>query len=568
MVAARMKAALSPVDLSSMPAPQEAHNWRLYAMAMSASCASAAFGYDSAFVGGAISLPSFKRRFAITAANSTATSSHLTSLFQAGCFFGALLVYPITERYGRRPALIVAGIVFCIGAIIQTVADGNIGMMYAGRVLAGLGVGSSSLVTPNYISECSIPALRGRLVGLFEVVLQTALVFGFWVNYGVDKNIPDNGTDKQWRIPFALQLIPGGLLIICMLFQSESPRWLIKRGRIEDARTVLCRLRHLESDHPYIGWEIQAVEKQIADELGPLKDASFARKLRETFAAKNRTRLGLGVALMWLQNLSGINALNYFSNTLIKGIGFTGTSVSLLATGVYGLVKMIATVIFMFFVIDSVGRRKPLIIGSAVALFSMLYLGAYSIHTHSFTQAVDRDGRAYFGLVCIYIFAIGYACSWNGIPWIFQAEVFAMNVRALSMVVTTCSQWLAQFVIVYSAPYMVKSMKGWTFIFFALWIAFALVFAYFFLPETKEISLEDMDILFAGPTSARGKRRYYEEHLARRRKEMEEEAGMKTLSRSATGSDDAPTSSAHKKFGGSGHDQQEQPHQKAPSRSS
>lgn len=521
----------APADLSTVPAPPETHNWRLYTMALSASCASACFGYDSSFIGGTIKLDSFTRTFGITDANETAISSHLTSLFQAGAFFGAILVYPITERFGRRPALIIAALVFCVGAILQTVSNGNIPLMYGARVLSGLGVGSSSLVTPNYISENSTPALRGQLVGLFEIILQVSLVFGFWIVYGVKLNIPDDGSNKQWQIPFALQLIPGGLLIICMLIQSESPRWLIKKGKLDQARAVLSRIRHLESSHPYLDYEIQSVQAQIAKELGGHSKPTFFQKVKEALGKRNRSRLGLGVALMWLQNLSGINSINYYSNTLITKIGFTGDTVSLLATGVFGIVKMVSTLLFMFFVIDKVGRRKPLLFGSIFAAFAMFYIGAYSVNAGSFDHTVPKDGRAYFALVSIYIFGVSYCCSWNAIPWIFQSEVFGMNVRALSMVVTTCAQWLSQFVIVYSTPYMIADLKGWTFIFFGLWVCFGMCFAYLFVPETKEISLEDMDILFAGPVLASKKREHYNEVLAAKRIQIEQSAGRETLAK-------------------------------------
>ncbi|EPQ32015.1 uncharacterized protein PFL1_00213 [Pseudozyma flocculosa PF-1] len=514
-----------PHDTSAVPAPPETHNWRLYTMAFSASMASAMFGYDSAFIGGALTLPSFKRTFGVTAEHSTALSSHITSLFQAGCFFGAILVYPITEQFGRKPALLLAGIVFSIGAIIQTVSDGNLGMMYAGRVLTGLGVGSSSLITPAYISECSTPATRGRLVGIFECCLQAALVVGFWTNYGVAQNIPDDGSNKQWQVPFAVQLIPAGLLLIAMTFQSESPRWLIKKGKDDKAREVLARLRDLPASHAYLSYEIESVRDQIHAELGPAGQLSLWGKLKECVAPENRVRLGLGVALMWLQNLSGINALNYFSNTLIKSIGFTGTSVSLLATGIFGIVKMVVTIVFMFFFVDRVGRRVPLLVGSVGAAASMYYLGIYSTVTRSFQQPVPKDGAAYFALVCVYLFGASYAFSWNGIPWIFQSEVFPLAVRALSMVVTTANQWLSQFVIVYSAPYMIESMRGYTFIFFALWTTAAFGFVWLLVPETAGISLENMDVLFDGPTLARDKRRHYDQVMASQRAmQLENEA--------------------------------------------
>lgn len=123
-------------------------------------------------IGGTLSLASFRRTFGLTPETQAALSSHIVSTFQGGCFFGALFIYPALVRFGRRPCLILAGVLFTIGAAIQTGTDGHVGMIYGGRVLTGLGVGSSSLVVPLYISECAPPALRGRLIGIFEIMLQ------------------------------------------------------------------------------------------------------------------------------------------------------------------------------------------------------------------------------------------------------------------------------------------------------------------------------------------------------------------------------------------------------------
>jgi sugar porter (SP) family MFS transporter len=287
------------------------------------------------------------------------------------------------------------------------------------RYFAGIAVGASSLIVPQYISECSPPAIRGRLIGVFEIVLQFSQVVGFWVNYGVSRNVSKT-SDSQWHIPFALQLAPGTLLIICMFFQPESPRWLLKVGRTDEAIQNLSKIRNLPVDDHYINWEVETVKEQMQREFDLGAHRSFAKQLREVFTiASNRYRLLLGIALMWLQNLSGINALNYYSATIFQSVGFRGTNVGLLATGVFGLVKAFATLLFMVFAIDRLGRRKSLLIGSAGALVAMYYIGGYTKVSNSFGGQAKQDGGAYIAIVMIYVFAIFYAMSWNGIPWIF-----------------------------------------------------------------------------------------------------------------------------------------------------
>lgn len=273
-------------------------------------------------------------------------------------------------------------------------------------------------MVPQYISECAPPAIRGRLVGLFEVVLQFALVVGFWVNYGVNENISDT-SKTQWLIPFGLQFAPGTLLIILMFLQPESPRWLLKAGRDDAAAAVLSRIRQLPADDSYIIWELETVKEQLQREFDLGAHQSLPKKLKETFAAGNRSRLFMGMALMMLQNFSGINALNYYSPAIFQAIGFKGNSVTLLATGVFGLVKCFATLAFMVFGIDRLGRRKSMVIGSCGALLAMFYLGGFAKVTHSFGGKTHKSSGAYVAIVMVYVYSVFYAMSWNGIPWIF-----------------------------------------------------------------------------------------------------------------------------------------------------
>ncbi|KAJ3958394.1 hypothetical protein N0V92_005036 [Colletotrichum tropicale] len=458
-----------PKDDSANPAPAEVYNWRIYGLAASAAMGSAMFGYDSAFIGGTMSLPSFQSRFGLDSSTGTdlaALKANIVSTFQGGCFFGVLLCYYLVERLGRRWVLIGCGALFDLGAILQLVASGNLALIYAGRVLTG-------------------------------------------------------SSDTQWHVPFALQIIPGSLLSICMFLQPESPRWLLNAGRTDQARRVLQRLRKLPADHPYLNWEINTVLQQIEEETAMGANRGLLEKLREIKLPTNRRRLLLGIALMFIQNMSGINALNYYSPSIFQSIGFTGTSVGLLATGIFGIVKAFATMLYMIWGVDALGRRQSLMIGSTGAAIALFYLGAYAKLSGSFEagqlSAGDRTPGAYVAIVMIYIFAVFYAISWNGIPWIFCAEIFPMGIRSICLVFTTCAQWLGQFTIVYSTPYMMTDITYGTFLLFACSVVFGFVFTFLLIPETKGISLEDMDVLFTRKGMPRTWRRQTEEIINQRR---------------------------------------------------
>lgn len=195
---------------------------------------------------------------------------------------------------------------------------------------------------------------------------------------------------------------------------------------------------------------------------------------------------------------SRINAINYYSPTVFKAIGFTGTSVQLLATGVYGLVKMAATLAFVTLIVDRVGRRPALLAGSIGAGLAMFYLAVYCKVSNSLNERPPRDAGARTAIAMVYIYAISYGLSWNGVPWLFTAEVLPTRVRTLGMALTVAFQWLGQFVVVYSLPHMINGIGYGTFLFFACCTALALVFAYLFVPETKGVGMEDMDLIF-GP---------------------------------------------------------------------
>ena len=267
------------------------------------------YGYDSAFIGGTLALPSFREAYGLADASDAtraALSSNIVSTFQGGAFFGSMFGFVFGERFGRKPVLLLATCVFCLGAILQLI--GKIGLLYAGRALTGLGVGATSMILPIYISECAPPNIRGRLVGFFEVMLQLALVIGFWVNYGVNENIPATSS-SQWHIPVALQLAPGGILLLMVpFFTVESPRWLVSKGRSQDAQKALAWVRNIPENHVYLQHELRRIENGVNDELeavGTRGSLAYVKLAKELFSKGVRNRIAIGTALMVLQNMTG-----------------------------------------------------------------------------------------------------------------------------------------------------------------------------------------------------------------------------------------------------------------------
>lgn len=228
-----------------------------------------------------------------------------------------------------------------------------------------------------------------------------------------------------------------------------------------------------------------------------------------------------------LTNTPSINAINYYSPTIFSSIGYTGTSNGLLATGIFGIIKMIATMLYAWLLVDKVGRRRLLIIGGIGAGIAMFYLAGYSQISGSFEKTPPLDAGSRAAVAMVYIYALFYGFSWNGVPWLFCSEVLPTRVRTAGMAFCVCIQWLTQFVVVYSLPHMVLEIKYGTFLFFGCCTVLSIVFAWLFVPETKGVQLEDMDLIFGPDVSimARKARKNYEDALLSRAAVVEEKVG-------------------------------------------
>lgn len=236
-------------------------------------------------MGSVLALGSFKADFNLLAdssgfanAQNAQVASNVVSLLTAGCFFGAIAASYLNEKYGRRPTLFGFACVFMVGAAIQTAAHHEIGQIYGGRVVAGLGIGGLSSVMTVYVSENAPPKVRGRIAGLFQEFLVIGSTFAYWLDYGVALHIPTSS--KQWRVPVAIQLIPGGLMLFGLCFLKESPRWLMKNGRHEKALDSLAHVRCLSIDDPEVLEELAEIRASIEQELNATEGLTWKEILR------------------------------------------------------------------------------------------------------------------------------------------------------------------------------------------------------------------------------------------------------------------------------------------------
>lgn len=311
------------------------------------------------------------------------------------------------------------------------------------------------MVNPLYVSENAPRAIRGGLTGLYQLFITLGIMLAFWINYGSNQHINGHG---QYLVPLAMQGLPAVLLLLGMLFCNESPRWLAKQDRWEEARATLCRVRNLPSNNPYVENEFQDIVQQLEYERQLVSGSNFFDLLKEMWLiAGNRKRAIISIFLMICQQMTGTNAINYYAPQIFENLGITGSANGLFATGVYGIVKVVACACFLVFVADSLGRRRSLLWTSIAQGLTMLYIGLYvRIEPPQTGEPVIPAG--YVALVCIFLFAAFFQFGWGPVCWIYVSEIPTARLRSLNVAFAAATQWLFNFVVARAVPRMLATV--------------------------------------------------------------------------------------------------------------
>ncbi|KAG9189543.1 quinate permease [Alternaria panax] len=480
--------------------PHEIYGWRAFAMAGSACFGGMLFGFDIGTIGGVLELQEFKDKYNISNLDKVGKANlnaNIASTLQAGCFAGCFVASWFADRWGRKMALQIAGLVTIVGCVIQAVAMGALEAMYVGRFIAGLGVGGASMVVPLYISENAPRGIRGGLTGLYQLFIATGTCLAFWVNYGSLMHL--SGGAQVYIVPLALQALPAVLLVVCMALNKESPRFLAKQDKWEEATTVLARMRNLPQSHAYVQDEIKDIADQLEHERMLVAGASIKDLLKEMFTIPgNRKRALISIGLMVCQQMTGTNAINYYAPQIFAALGLKGNEVKLFATGIYGIVKMVGCFAFLIFAADSLGRRRSLLWTSIAQGLAMFYIGIY-MRVDPPVEGADVPGAGYFALVCVFLFALFFQFGWGPVCWIYVSEIPAARLRSLNVAIAAATQWLFNFVVARATPNMMATLGqgGYgTFFTYGSFCFTMFIFVWFFIPETKGLSLEKMDDLF------------------------------------------------------------------------
>ena len=473
-------------------------NKRNLYLAAAVSCLTAAlFGYSVGFIGGEIVLPSFLSHFNLdnlSPHDLASARSWSVTAWIVGALIGVPMGMPVCSRLGRRLCLQGAAVLYVIGAVMQVFSGGSLRVFQIGRLVNGMGVGAGTLVSPIYISEVSPASERGMLMSGYQVFVQSGALIGFWGAFVSQATISDSSI-LQWQIPVAVQLIAGFLLLVGTLIIPESPRYLAERGHHRAMEEALAWLRRLPIGDQILVDELTEIEE--AAELGEkLKQHSFMHELKKKDV---RYRLAIGIGLMVAQNMVGLNALNYYAPVIFMSAGFTSVSSSLFLTGIFGVVKLVSALAFMFRFVHVRGNRFWLKLGSGVCGISMLVLAYYVRLLPPPDQ--HHEAKLTFGgvisVLMVYVFAFFFGVSLGPISWNVCAEIFPLHINARCCAITTCTQWVFQIVIAAITPPLLAEVGWATYLIYAGFCILSFIWVSIFVPETRGVGVgKPMDELF------------------------------------------------------------------------
>ncbi|KAK7351183.1 hypothetical protein VNO77_10440 [Canavalia gladiata] len=447
------------------------------------------FGYDVGISGGVTTMvpflekffPDILRKAAGTEVNMYCVyDSQILTLFTSSLYLAALIsslaASRITTALGRRNTIILGGAVFLAGGAINGGAE-NIAMLILGRVLLGFGVGFTTQAAPLYLSEIAPAKWRGALNTGFSFFLGIGVVVASCINYGSAKHT------WGWRLSLGLAVVPAAVMTLGGFLISDTPSSLIERGKIDQARIALRKVRGSSID----------VEPELEELIRWSQIAKSVEQepFKTIFERRYRPHLVMAFAIPFFQQLTGINIVAFYSPNLFQSVGL-GNDAALLSAIILGVVNL-ASILFSTFVVDRFGRRFLFITGGILMLVcqiavSVLLAVVTGVHG---TKDVSK-GNAILVLVLLCLYAAGFGCSWGPLTWLIPSEIFPLKIRTTGQSIAVGVQFITLFVLSQTFLTMLCHFKFAAFLFYAGWIAVMTVFIIFFLPETKGIPLESM----------------------------------------------------------------------------
>jgi sugar porter (SP) family MFS transporter len=440
----------------------------LYFVTFVAALGSLLFGFETGVINGAIS--DVAAYFSLT----PAMEGFAVSIALIGCVIGALFVGKPADLYGRRYILRYMALFFLLSMLMTGLAPKEgLWIFILGRFIGGLAVGGASVVTPMYISEIAPPKYRGRLVATAQLAIVLGILVSFFSNYIID-SVGGEG-EWKWRWMFLFGVVPSIVFFILLFFIQRSPRWLVKKGMLAEARASLVRANDEDPD---------ILIKEIQDSLDKEVSSNFSTLLRKPYF--KLVLIGIGVGMF--NQLSGINIVNYYSTEIFKSAGLDRQT-SFYLTVLVGITNLIFTIVGMS-LIDKFGRKTLLYIGGiGMPLFLGLFAWADITQQHSIPLILG----SLLGFIAL------FAVSQGTVIWVMLSEMFPTDIRAMGSAIGSFSHWFFNAIVSFLFPIALRSIGGgYAFLFFSIATLLSLIFYRYALIETKGKSLEEIERLVLG----------------------------------------------------------------------
>lgn len=406
--------------------------------------------------------------------------NHLLTLFTSSLYLAALVASffaaATTRKFGRKISMTIGGLVFLIGAVLNGAAM-NVEMLIIGRILLGVGIGYANQSVPVYLSEMAPPQLRGALNIGFQMCTTIGIFAASLINYGTSK-MKENG----WRVSLVLAAVPALIMTIGAVFLPDTPNSLIERGQKEKARQMLQKIRGTS---------------EVDEEFSDLVEASeVSQKVEKPWSTilepKYRPQLVITCLIPFFQQLTGINVIMFYAPVLFKTLGF-GADAALMSAVISGLVNVFATVVSIF-TVDRFGRRALFLEGGIQMIICQIGVGVLigSVFGVSGEGTFSKgNGNLALALICIYVAA--FAWSWGPLGWLVPSEIHPLEIRSAGQSINVSVNMFFTFIIGQLFLSMLCHMKFGLFFFFGGWVVLMTIFVYLFVPETKNMPIEEMN---------------------------------------------------------------------------
>ncbi|KAH8646562.1 putative quinate permease [Tricladium varicosporioides] len=495
-------------------------NFRVFSIAMFACIGGLLYGYNQGVFSGVLTMPAFSKHmgnYDTDLPEDQSRKGWLTSILELGAWLGCLLSGFMAEVASRKYGILIATGVFIVGVVIQaTSISGGHSTILGGRFITGMGVGSLSMIVPMYNAEVAPPEVRGSLIALQQLAICFGILISFWIDYGTNY-IGGTGktqADAAWLVPICLQLFPAAVLFGGILFMPFSPRWLVHHDREKEAQQVLAKLRGLPMDHELVELEFLEIKAQsmfekrtVAEHWPHLQELTTINVFKLQFVAigslfKSKAmfkRVIVATVTMFFQQWTGINAVLYYAPTIFKQLGMDSNTTSLLATGVVGIVMFIATIPSVLY-IDKLGRKPILTIGAiGMAICHIVIAGIVAKYKDSWPE---HRGAGWGAVVMVWLFVVHFGYSWGPCAWIIVAEIWPLSNRPYGIALGASSNWMNNFIVGQVTPDMITKISYGTYLLFGILTFMGAAFVWWFVPETKRLTLEEMDVIFGSEGTA------------------------------------------------------------------